>query len=193
MGNVKMGLALVTMAGVMAGCGGGTSEVSGSDMRSPTPPAPETRSVVDEATPVVDAPVPTTAPPKAPAPQPAPPSRRAAPAPGPAATAPAPVPSVPDAPPAPEYPTAGRSCEDNLERVDGLGALGADCPTAVRVAAGYDAQVMGTGEFPDHASLEVGDGWRCGSTVSGEPGESFSVLCDRGDPRMEAVSFSWGV
>ena len=95
--------------------------------------------------------------------------------------------------PAPDHPTAGSSCEDSLERVEGLGALGANCDTAHGVAEAYDSKVMGAGHFPDNASLDVGDGWFCGSRVSGESEESFSVTCDKGDSEIEAVIFAWGV
>lgn len=107
--------------------------------------------------------------------------------------APAPVPPDPNPPPSADYPTAGRSCEDSLERVDGLGALGADCETARRVAAAYDSAVIEAGHFPDDASLAVADGWFCGSTSAAESEETFEVLCDKGDRRTEAVTFTWGV
>jgi hypothetical protein len=61
------------------------------------------------------------------------------------------------------------------------------------VAAAYDSEVMGTGTFPDNAPLAVAGDWFCGSKVSDESQETFYVLCDKGDPGMEAVSFTWGV
>lgn len=95
--------------------------------------------------------------------------------------------------PTPDHPTAGSSCEDSLERVEGLGALGANCDTAHGVAEAYDSKIMGAGNFPGNASLDVGDGWFCGSRVSGESEEIFSVTCDKGDSEIEAVTFAWGV
>ena len=102
-------------------------------------------------------------------------------------------PPATDPPPAPEGPTAGNSCEDSLERVSGLGALGADCQTAREVAAAYDAEVMGAGSFPDDGTVAVAGGWSCRSAPSMDSEETFEVLCDKGDPRIEAVTFSWGV
>lgn len=106
-----------------------------------------------------------------------------------------PVPSTAKPPPpaAPDPPTAGSSCEESLERVDGLGTLGTDCETGRRVAAAYDAEVMGAANFPDNAPLAVAGDWLCASKVSDQSQETFDVLCDKGDPRMEAVSFTWGV
>ena len=93
----------------------------------------------------------------------------------------------------PDLPTAGRSCEESLERVDGLGALGADCETARRVAAAYDAELTQSGNFPGSQPLAVADGWSCSSEPSAVSQETFEVLCDKGDPAMEAVTFIWGV
>jgi hypothetical protein len=104
-----------------------------------------------------------------------------------------PAPPASNSPPAPDSSTAGSSCEEGLERVDGLGTLGADCETGRRVAAAYDSEVMGAGTFPDNAPLAVADDWFCGSKVSDESQETFAVLCDKGNPGMEAVSFTWGV
>ena len=110
-------------------------------------------------------------------------------------TAPAPPPAPPasDPPTAADAPTAGSSCEDSIERVDSLGALGADCETARRVATAYDAKVIGGGTFPENAPLAVAGDWLCASKVSAESQETFDVLCDKGDPSLEAVTFTWGV
>lgn len=179
-GSVKMALAVAVMAVGLAGCGGGNSELASSDS-SLSPPPIDSTSVPADATSATDPPVPPTAEPPAPAPRSAPPATRpVTPSSGPGA-------------PAPDHPATGRSCEDSLERVDGLGALGTDCETAHRVADAYDTKVMGAGNFPDNASLAVADGWSCGSRVSDESEESFYVTCDRGDSRIEAVTFTWGV
>ena len=180
-GNVKMAMAVAGLVVGLAGCGGGSSESAGSDSSSPTPPAIQSTSIPEVAPTATEPPGPPTTKPPAPAPQPAPPALRpVAPSSGPDAAS-------------PDHPTTGRSCEDSLERVDGLGALGADCDTAHRVAEAYDSEVMGAGNFPGDASLDVGDGWFCDSRASGESGENFSVTCDKGDRRIEAVTFAWGV
>lgn len=168
---VKLRLCLAGMAVVLAGCGVGTSEISGSST-----------SVTEDATSVVEPSVAPTVKPPAPAP-----SRE------PAAPVRAPVPPASNPPPSGDSPTVGRSCEDSLERVEGLGALGADCETSRRVAGAYDSAVMEAGNFPDDASLAVADGWFCGSRSAGEWEETFDVLCDKGDRTRQAVTFTWGV
>ena len=93
----------------------------------------------------------------------------------------------------PDFPAGGMSCADSLERVYGLGALGVGCGTARQVAAAYDAELMESGTFPGSEPLDVGDGWFCDSEPSAGSQETFDVLCDKGDPTMEAVTFTWGV
>lgn len=96
---------------------------------------------------------------------------------------------------APDVPIAGRSCGDSLWRVDGLAAWSADCKTARQVAAAYDAELMESGTLPGSEPLDVGGGWSCYSETSDQSEETFyfDVLCDKGDPRMAAVNFTWGV
>lgn len=192
-GRFKMGLALVGLAGALAGCGGGAVEVADSGSPESSPPAMDSNSFPGGPTTADDPPIPRTAQPTASAKPDLRARRTVAPTPEPGAEASEPEPPSPDPSPAEEYPSTGRSCEDDLERVDGLGGLGVDCETAGRVAAAYDSAIMGAGDFPDGAVLAVADAWSCTSTVAEESEESFSVLCDRGDPRKEAVSFSWGV
>lgn len=113
------------------------------------------------------------------------PPRPAAPPAAPVAPAPAPAP-----PAAPDLPTAGRACEDGLERVDELGALGTDCETARRVAAAVDVKILALGEIPDEPFSAV-EGWTCAK--DGAQMEEFTYLsCDKGDRRMLSVTFGWG-
>lgn len=194
---VKIGLTLAGMALVGVGCGGTSPIASSSPSSIPNPPlespfVPEVVSVSpDKTDPVASTPSTTRRP--APAPRPAPPAPRPAdPPPDPAPSGPAPAPTAPRLTPSIDSGSA-RACDDSLERVDFLGALGTDCETALQVAAAYDAEVMGAGTFPGGSPLAVAGGWSCGSNVSDDSNETFSVLCDRGNPRSEAVSFTWGV
>ncbi|MBA2279944.1 MAG: hypothetical protein H0W25_01730 [Acidimicrobiia bacterium] len=99
-----------------------------------------------------------------------------------------PVPAPPQDP-APEGPTAGRACEDDLEHVDELGALGTDCDVARRVAAEFDAKVLALGDVPDEPMQA--DGWTCSKSPS-EFEELVYVGCDQGDSSLVSVTFSWG-
>jgi hypothetical protein len=82
------------------------------------------------------------------------------------------------------------ACEDGLEHVDELGGLGADCDTARRVAAAVDMKIMLLGEVPLEPFMAV-DGWVCAK--DGRQMEEYvHISCDKGDPRMESVTFGWG-
>ncbi len=97
--------------------------------------------------------------------------------------------SPPD--PAPGGPSVGRACEDGLERVYELGALGTECDVAEGVAANFDTTVLAPGEVPDEP-MQVGDGWMCTTTSTGME-EVVYVSCDQGDSSFLSVTFSWGV
>ncbi len=74
--------------------------------------------------------------------------------------------------------------------MDELGALGADCDTARRVAAAVDAKILLLGEVPLEPFKAV-DEWVCVKDRRSFE-EYVYIACDRGDSRMESVNFGWG-
>ena len=175
----RIGLLLAGAAVVLGGCAN-MGEVSGS--------TPQAASLSAPATPATD-PVAAASPAPPAPPKPAPASVQPA-APAPIPPAPRTAPPAPAPPSAPDYPTAGVACEDGLERVDELGALGADCDTARRVAAAVDTKILLLGEVPLEP-FNATDGWVC-SKERRQLEEYVYIACDRGDPRMESVTFGWG-
>lgn len=94
---------------------------------------------------------------------------------------------VGSAPPA----SAHGACRYTGDRVSGLTASArVSCATARRVAAAYDAAVMGEGSFPDGSRVPAA-GFSCRTKpVGSESEESFTVRCARGG---NIVRFAWGV
>lgn len=90
------------------------------------------------------------------------------------------------APPA----SAHGACRYGGERVTGLSASSrVSCNTARRVAAAYDAAVMGDGSFP--GGRVPAAGYSCRTTPAGDPSEeTFTVRCTRSG---NVVRFAWGV
>ena len=178
----RFGIALIVLV-FLGGCGGGGSpEIA---LRSPSPSPSRTGEPSPGPTGVGSL-------------SPTPTATASSPRPGPAArprppSAPKPPPPAPPAKPpaAPEFPPASQACEENIERVSSLGAMGSSCETARRVAAAFDAKVMAGGAFPGREPLLVDDGWSCRATSSGgDMGEVFSEVCTKGN---ESITFEWGV
>ena len=146
---------------MLAGCGNG-SPVTSEATRSPA-----ARQATEEASPIASQP-------------------------GASPTGKVVPPASPVNPPAaPEYPPASQACDENIERVSSLGAMGSNCETARRVAAAYDAKVMAGGAFPGNEPLVVDDGWPCRVTRrEGDTGELFGVACSKG---TGTITFEWGV
>jgi len=83
------------------------------------------------------------------------------------------------------------ACLSTVERVTDLSASRmVSCAEARKVAAAYDAKVMGGGSFPGKGRLAA-EGFSCATTSVGHDSEeSFSVRCGS---RRGVVRFMWGV